>query len=594
MDEDEATRLGVLERLQATGRPATAEDLASSLGIPGRVVVGLMERLVAQGVAEEVPANSSQSPTYRLVQPRRRARNGSGGVQPKVGRPGPMHSPTAAHQAAQQHPYMAGMVPYGYAPYHGQQVLYYPAGMAPFQQQPMPAGAPQWHRPGMPGGARPQQQQAGGGPAGGMGVGPIGVAGPQHMGYPMQPYYYAAAGAPMPLPSNGQPRPAPMPRAASGSSGSTGWGGVPLSQSSAEVMVGAVPSPRSTQSMQSAQELPPAGSSQELPLARSRAASSGVGDKEEPAVVAAALAAAEGQAREAVAVVAVAQQAAAAAEPESASQAGPSSTEGGSEEDGDAQQLAGSVAAGSISSSGGEGAVAAAGSGRRTGSSSGGSSGGSRRSRGSRERQPCAFFLKTGTCAYGDSCKFAHPFDKAPKVDCAFGHTCKFHHPELPPGGPTAVPAMYAMQYHVQYQQTASSPMLTSLLGLKPGHGGASPMSASPSGPGPVPGYYMAAPPYPGGPHAFPGRPPAMHPVFSTSPAGMPGAQMLRGPTQRPQSGGSKTGPAMAAAAAAAGSMGPVPVPVPLAAAQRPDSARAAASEAAAASPAPAPGSICH
>lgn len=28
MDEDEATRLGVLERLQATGRPATAEDLA--------------------------------------------------------------------------------------------------------------------------------------------------------------------------------------------------------------------------------------------------------------------------------------------------------------------------------------------------------------------------------------------------------------------------------------------------------------------------------------------------------------------------------------------------------------------------------------
>lgn len=65
----------------------------------------------------------------------------------------------------------------------------------------------------------------------------------------------------------------------------------------------------------------------------------------------------------------------------------------------------------------------------------------------------CAFFLKTGTCAYGDKCKFAHPLDKVPIIhfntlglplrpgepDCAFymktlrcgfGASCKFNHPE--------------------------------------------------------------------------------------------------------------------------------------------------------------------
>lgn len=30
------------------------------------------------------------------------------------------------------------------------------------------------------------------------------------------------------------------------------------------------------------------------------------------------------------------------------------------------------------------------------------------------ERQLCTFFLRTGTCAYGDRCKFKHPLDRPP------------------------------------------------------------------------------------------------------------------------------------------------------------------------------------
>lgn len=73
-------------------------------------------------------------------------------------------------------------------------------------------------------------------------------------------------------------------------------------------------------------------------------------------------------------------------------------------------------------------------------------------------KQPCAFFMRTGTCAYGNRCKFSHPEDR-PQVFmnnrglplrpeepdcafyvrngwCAFSDTCKFHHPDLPPGQP--------------------------------------------------------------------------------------------------------------------------------------------------------------
>lgn len=82
-----------------------------------------------------------------------------------------------------------------------------------------------------------------------------------------------------------------------------------------------------------------------------------------------------------------------------------------------------------------------------------------------RDRTPCAFFIKTGSCAYGDRCKFDHPYDKAPRVDynslglplrpdeptctfyvknwqCAFGHTCKFNHPEPSQGFTPAAQAL--------------------------------------------------------------------------------------------------------------------------------------------------------
>ena len=31
-------------------------------------------------------------------------------------------------------------------------------------------------------------------------------------------------------------------------------------------------------------------------------------------------------------------------------------------------------------------------------------------------RPPCAFFLKTGTCAFGDRCKFSHPYDRVQPI----------------------------------------------------------------------------------------------------------------------------------------------------------------------------------
>ena len=78
------------------------------------------------------------------------------------------------------------------------------------------------------------------------------------------------------------------------------------------------------------------------------------------------------------------------------------------------------------------------------------------------KKEPCAFFLKTGTCAWGETCKFAHPIDEAPQAcfnslglplrpdqqecsfylknyRCAFGFTCRYHHPEPPDSVITSV-----------------------------------------------------------------------------------------------------------------------------------------------------------
>ncbi len=68
----------------------------------------------------------------------------------------------------------------------------------------------------------------------------------------------------------------------------------------------------------------------------------------------------------------------------------------------------------------------------------------------------CQFFIKHGSCAYGNMCKFQHPVEMAPLVHfnryglprrpgseackyflktgrCSYGHTCKFDHPDVVP-----------------------------------------------------------------------------------------------------------------------------------------------------------------
>lgn len=67
---------------------------------------------------------------------------------------------------------------------------------------------------------------------------------------------------------------------------------------------------------------------------------------------------------------------------------------------------------------------------------------------------PCEFYIKTGTCKYGQDCHFDHPSEFAVPLTaqqlpyrageplcafylkthhCKFGAACKFHHPKLRP-----------------------------------------------------------------------------------------------------------------------------------------------------------------
>ncbi|KAL4859340.1 Zinc finger CCCH domain-containing protein 12 [Chlorella vulgaris] len=602
---EEATRLGVLERLLAG--PASCEQLASSLGISERVVANLMDRLVNQGVAEEVHSSTGGLSAFRLSQQRRRGRSGSSAQSKPGGRPGSLHVHTN-QGSPQQHPHMTAVLPYGYGPYgHGQQVIYYsPAGLGPYQQQAMGGmqGHPQWQQHHAMQAAQRQQHGAGVGPGMQMASLPPQQQPPQpqqqqHVtGFTMQPFYYAAgtgvgasiAGAPPPVTPTVSGRSA-MPRAGSGSTtsvGSTGWGGVPLSQPAAAAAAAPVMSQPSSQ-----QELTVSGSSQELPSTFSMGASGSIGDNQEgtAAVITSGLAAlrltpAAGGPRQPLQQQPPQQQQQ-ADEGTEASQPDPVSSEEGSEPGADGLPPA-VRAAGNSSSAGGHGNAngsdeAGPAALRREGSSSGGSSGGSRRSRASRERQPCAFFLKTGTCAYGDGCKFAHPFDQAPKVlfnslglplrptepecsffmknfRCAFGHTCKFHHPELPPGGGAAppLPPMYAMQYAMQYQ-SSSPPMLASVLGLKPGSSGGpgTPLAAQHGGGAPA-GYYVTSPHFPGAPQGgFGGRQGLHQQCFAPHAAG---SAAYRGPPQRSYSGNS----GRSSAGGAAASQVPLPLPLPL------------------------------
>lgn len=68
-------------------------------------------------------------------------------------------------------------------------------------------------------------------------------------------------------------------------------------------------------------------------------------------------------------------------------------------------------------------------------------------------KTPCAFFLRLGSCGFGDRCKFSHPAELAPRVQynthglplrpgapdcsyylknhsCGFGPLCKYNHPD--------------------------------------------------------------------------------------------------------------------------------------------------------------------
>ncbi|PRW58157.1 zinc finger CCCH domain-containing ZFN-like isoform X1 [Chlorella sorokiniana] len=615
---EEAQRLGLLARLQQAGGPSTAEELASQLGIAERVVVGLMGRLAGHAVVEPVPLSSgdpSQPPAYRLLPPyssgaavaqqqqqqRRSGRRGGGGgssMQPKVGRPGP----NSSQMSPPQHGYMmAGMMPFGYGPYAQQVVYYQPAagmgGLGPYQQPPpMPAPAGQWTPHPNSSSGTGQRRQGGGGPspAAAMQMGPAGAGG-SYPGIPGGPpqfgYYPGGPSAPhTPAVSGPHQRQSGIGRVSSSSSGgasSTGWGGVPLSQSAAEVLAGAAASPRTTPAVRTPSgslELP-AASSVTLGVAASpESGEAGPSGSSLPPAAAASASAG----RPALPAQQAAEQ---PGEGESASPAGLSSSSSDAEEGGEQQRRASSLAA--SSSSGGEG-------GKGGRSSSGGSSGGSRRSRGSRDRgqQPCAFFLKTGTCAYGDNCKFGHPLDKAPKVQfnslglplrpgepecafymrnyrCAFGHTCKFHHPELPQGacmGPAfGVPSYHmAAGYPGQLGGPGPSPMMGSLLGMHAGKpGGPGGPGVPPHGPGLM---AVGSPPGPSSPHFFlQPFPPGAHPMYQGRPAAMfpampHGMPQPNGRRDRGSSGGGGGGRAAAAASPVSTPSG-APLPVPVAAA---------------------------
>ena len=277
----------------------------------------------------------------------------------------------------------------------------------------------------------------------------------------LQPYFYAV---PSSLPSPHSPSPGGLsgglqqqqqqqqraggPSAAVAGNGSsstnargTGWGGVPLPQSALAAAAadgggGAAGKPTHRQQRGAHPRLQLRGPaartcSIDESLMVSTAMGAAAGSEAAPAGVVAALPADELQQEQELGLEAGAREAAVEAE-------GPQRRLSGADDDGASVcGQAGSEAAGieqaahgtlplvgaasdstlSVALEGpdGEGAADSGG-----GSQGSGASSQSRRSRANgtaaNARPPCAFFLKTGTCAYGDSCKFAHPYDLAPRI----------------------------------------------------------------------------------------------------------------------------------------------------------------------------------
>jgi len=95
-------------------------------------------------------------------------------------------------------------------------------------------------------------------------------------------------------------------------------------------------------------------------------------------------------------------------------------------------------------------------------------------------QEVCRYFMRTGTCGYGDKCRYHHPQSAhRPKLNsmgypqreaehacpfylkngwCGFGATCKFNHPELPPLNVPATPLMPQILAPVQYSTMPPPP----------------------------------------------------------------------------------------------------------------------------------------
>ncbi|GAB4822752.1 hypothetical protein N2152v2_009798 [Parachlorella kessleri] len=207
------------------------------------------------------------------------------------------------------------------------------------------------------------------------------------------------------------------------------------------------------------------------------------------------------------------------------------------------------------------------------------------------ERQPCAFFLKTGTCAYGDRCKFEHPYELAPHVEfnslglplrhaeplcsfymkyksCGFGHTCKFHHPEITEGD-VAVAAAVA---------PGSPPTPFAAVQYLPFSGGYTMAYTYPGSPiqGQLAPGYMALPPSPAAvlPPSSPSQqllPAVPQPLPSFAPGPICSTPAAAGTLRRqasnaaePAAAKSKAAPAALPAKPAAAPSAPIPVPQPL------------------------------